>query len=436
MKTAVYIGFGSNVGNRAMNIIKAMRFLTESPHIRISKVSSLYETEPVGYKDQGWFLNGVAQIETDLPPTELLDLLKDTEARLKRKPTFRWGPRVIDMDILLYDDLSFKDDSLQIPHPRMWERAFVLAPLSEIAPQARRPDGRTVNELFRELPKSDAVGFFSYARRPQTIVHRTKLPGLPENSLNSIRQILRLDYPDWIEIDIALTKDGQMALIHDETLDRTTTGEGEVSSKTYDELKKLKIKNPDGVPEDEGVPTVDEALELFDGARPALQIDAKDLDDHRAASDLVGKINRSGIKDRVIITSVNFRLLRQLRHLDPTIRLGYDPQDMYEAGLIDKLRARHKEEKFQTWKIGPKLIENLIGRAKEIRAEAVYLDHRLFFSDEDGWGAIEGLHEKGIEVDVWTANEEKRMKELIEIGVDRITTDRADLLKELVGTGF
>ena len=436
MSTIAYIGIGSNVGNRARNIVKALEKVRESPHVKIKVVSSLYETEPVGYKDQSWFLNGAAEIETDLSPRELLGLLKNVESRLKRKSTIRWGPRIIDLDLLIYADLKYQDDALSIPHPRLSERAFVLAPLSEIAPQARIPGGRTVGELFENFPLSDEVGFFSRLKIPHVIVHRTTLPGLAENSLESIREILKLDYPDWVEIDLALSVDGRMVVLHDEVLQRTTTGEGLVATKTHGELKELRIKNPQGEPLDEGIPTLEEVLELFVGARSALQIDIKDLDNHRGEDDLIELLNGSTIKDRVIITSIDFRLLRRLRHLDPIIRLGYNPKDMYHTGLIDHLQARYEGEDLGVWDLGPELIKSIINRIHEIRVEAVYLDHKTFLSNGDSWETLGRLHEGGLEVDAWTVDEERRMKELIELGVDRITTNRADQLKKLIAPGF
>lgn len=436
MKTIAYLGIGSNLGNRAKNIEKALKILNESSHVVINMVSSLYETEPVGYKDQGWFLNGAVEIETDLFPQELLVLLKEIESELGRKSTIHWGPRTIDLDILLYGDSKFQNDHLSIPHPSLSERAFVLIPLTEIAPQAIIPDGSTVNELLESLPKRDPVRFFSYLRRPQVIVHRTRLPGLAENSLGSISEILGLDYPDWIEIDLSLTKDGKIVVIHDETLQRTSTGEGLVAGLTYDEMRMLRIKSPEGVPLNEGIPTLKEVLKLFVGARSTLQIDIKDLAEQRREEDLIELLNGSTVKDRVIITSIDFRLLSRLRKLDPSIRLGYDPKDMYNAALIGHLQARYGEEDFIVLPPGPQLLENLIDRAHRIRAEAVYLDHALFFSNGDRWRILDHLHDKGLEVDAWTVDEKKMMKELIELGVDRISTNRADLLKELVEPGF
>lgn len=145
-----YIGIGSNLGNRRYNCLKAIEMLKKSG-LAVHKVSSLYETEPWGLKEQPRFINMAVEIGTDLPPAKLLDLIKTIEKRMGRKKTERWGPRRIDLDILLYDDLSVQDDNLNIPHPLMHERTFVLEPLSEIAPEKVHPLLlKTVSALLRE----------------------------------------------------------------------------------------------------------------------------------------------------------------------------------------------------------------------------------------------------------------------------------------------
>jgi len=127
----VYLGLGSNLGNRARSIYRALRLL--GPRVRLGKISSLYETEPVGLAEQPWFLNLVCCGETDLSPEALLNLAKTIERQMGRKRGVRFGPRPIDIDILLYDDLVLSTPQLEIPHPRLHERAFVLIPLSEVA---------------------------------------------------------------------------------------------------------------------------------------------------------------------------------------------------------------------------------------------------------------------------------------------------------------
>ena len=148
-----YIGLGGNLGDRKENIQKALVELARNNRCRLTRVSSLYETRPVGIEEQPDFLNLAAEIETELNPKELLVWLKEVERKVGREKTFKWGPRIIDIDILLYDDLHVTEDNLEIPHPEMHKRAFVLSPLAEIAPSAKHPiTGLTVRQM------SDAVG--------------------------------------------------------------------------------------------------------------------------------------------------------------------------------------------------------------------------------------------------------------------------------------
>ncbi len=136
--SVVYIGIGSNLGNRQYHCLKAIELL-EQCGLRVSKISSLYETEPWGVKAQPAFLNMAIEVETDIVPLKLLELIKKIEAELGREKTVKWGPRVIDLDILLYDDLRIAEEDLQVPHPLMHQREFVLRPLSEIAPEKVHP---------------------------------------------------------------------------------------------------------------------------------------------------------------------------------------------------------------------------------------------------------------------------------------------------------
>ena len=129
----VYLGIGSNLGNRRGNITKAIALLKENK-IKVRKKSHIIETLPVGGPSQGKFLNAVIEAKTELKPKELLRALKSIEKQLGRKKGVRFGPRSIDLDILFFDDLKIKTKYLEIPHPRICDREFVLKPLSQIAP--------------------------------------------------------------------------------------------------------------------------------------------------------------------------------------------------------------------------------------------------------------------------------------------------------------
>ena len=151
--TTVFLGLGSNLGDRRRNLEAALDALRAHPQITVSAVSAFLETDPVGGPPgQGKFLNAAAKIETDLSPEALLEELKRIECALGRRPGPRWGPREVDLDILLCGDTILDTEALTIPHPRMRERRFVLEPLAEIAPDARDPaTGRTVRELLEKV---------------------------------------------------------------------------------------------------------------------------------------------------------------------------------------------------------------------------------------------------------------------------------------------
>ncbi len=143
----VYLALGSNIGDRHKNLSAALQRLRE--RVMLHKISSVYETAPVGYLDQPQFLNMVCYGQTACSPDELLRSVQTIEVALGRELSFRNAPRPIDIDILLYDDLYLETDRLTIPHPRMSERAFVLVPLAEISPFVIEPvSGKTVQELL------------------------------------------------------------------------------------------------------------------------------------------------------------------------------------------------------------------------------------------------------------------------------------------------
>ncbi|MER3406032.1 MAG: 2-amino-4-hydroxy-6-hydroxymethyldihydropteridine diphosphokinase, partial [Chloroflexota bacterium] len=145
-----YIGMGGNTGDRLANLRAALRQLSGLG--TLVAVSPLYETPPWGYADQPWFYNAVCVLKTALPLEQLLHELKQIEARLGRRPGIRWGPRPVDLDILLCDSLVVATPNLEVPHPGLSQRGFVLRPLADLAPDLRHPtDGRTVTEMLRDL---------------------------------------------------------------------------------------------------------------------------------------------------------------------------------------------------------------------------------------------------------------------------------------------
>jgi len=161
-----YLGLGSNVGSRESYLRRAVRLLTEEQGIEAVRTSSLYRTAPWGYEDQDWFLNAVIEIYTSRSPRELLMIAKDIEKRLHRTGMVRWGPRTIDIDILVYGTRVVDECDLQIPHRYLPERAFVLVPLAEIAPfltvYVREKDAVfTVSQLLDELTDDRDVRLFA-----------------------------------------------------------------------------------------------------------------------------------------------------------------------------------------------------------------------------------------------------------------------------------
>jgi 2-amino-4-hydroxy-6-hydroxymethyldihydropteridine diphosphokinase len=147
--TAAYLGLGGNIGDPEAAMAAALRSLDAHPDVRVMRVSSLYRTPPWGPVEQPDFLNAAAQVETVLPVRGLLELCLETERGLKRVRRERWGPRAIDIDILVYGEEAIAEEELEVPHPRMLGRAFVLAPLAEIAPDLRLAGVTAADRLAR-----------------------------------------------------------------------------------------------------------------------------------------------------------------------------------------------------------------------------------------------------------------------------------------------
>jgi 2-amino-4-hydroxy-6-hydroxymethyldihydropteridine diphosphokinase len=154
--TDCYLGLGSNIGDRERLLRQAVAYIDRVPEIAVVHCSSIYETEPVGYTNQSAFLNAVIRIKTRLSPTDLLASCMDIEQQLQRERLVKWGPRTIDIDILLYDDLQISTPVLSIPHPLMGERFFVLIPLAEINPHLIWY-GETVVQYIAKLGEQQGI---------------------------------------------------------------------------------------------------------------------------------------------------------------------------------------------------------------------------------------------------------------------------------------
>jgi 2-amino-4-hydroxy-6-hydroxymethyldihydropteridine diphosphokinase len=151
MGTTAFVGIGSNLGDRETNLSRAIDLLSAEDGIEVVAVSEIRETEPVGPVEQGPFLNGALQVETSLPPGELLERLLSVENRLGRVRNERWGPRTIDLDLLLYGDEKLDQPGLSVPHPRLHERRFALEPLVDLDPALEIPEFGPISTLLAEL---------------------------------------------------------------------------------------------------------------------------------------------------------------------------------------------------------------------------------------------------------------------------------------------
>ena len=152
---AVYLGLGSNIGDKIANCLRALDAISASDHNHLHAVSSLYKTEPIGYQEQDWFINCVAEVSTTLLPRPFHAFLQEIEKRMGRKKTVRMGPRIIDLDILFYGNEVVEEPDLIIPHPHLHERGFVLVPLEELAPDLFHP---VLKKTVRDLLKNREEG--------------------------------------------------------------------------------------------------------------------------------------------------------------------------------------------------------------------------------------------------------------------------------------
>lgn len=150
-----FLSLGSNLGDRLDHLSKAITALANQPKIKVLKVSSVYQTKPVGGPEQDDYLNAVVKIQTELSALELLDVTQTIENNEGRIREVRWGPRTLDIDVLTYDDLISADEKLTLPHPRISERAFVLVPFFEIDPQATISGLGKIADLYNQIAKFD-----------------------------------------------------------------------------------------------------------------------------------------------------------------------------------------------------------------------------------------------------------------------------------------
>ena len=155
-----YIALGSNMGDREHYLTAALKMLeAEEGRIRLAGISDIYETIPVGYTEQGNFLNMVCRVFTSFDPFALLSTLQNIETQLERKRIIRWGPRTLDLDLLLYDEIELHSEILTVPHPRMFERAFVLIPLRDVYP-SEDIKGRLINDMIKRCEDKNGIKRF------------------------------------------------------------------------------------------------------------------------------------------------------------------------------------------------------------------------------------------------------------------------------------
>jgi 2-amino-4-hydroxy-6-hydroxymethyldihydropteridine diphosphokinase len=159
MSRRAFLALGSNLGDRMQYVRDAIARLSAAQGVNFLRASRVYETEPIGITGQPRFLNLVIEVELadNIGPRELLALVKRTETELGRTARERWGPREIDIDVLLVGEERVAEGDLELPHPRMWERAFVMVPLAELAPQLRGPRGESAAEIAARLAKEQAI---------------------------------------------------------------------------------------------------------------------------------------------------------------------------------------------------------------------------------------------------------------------------------------
>jgi len=170
MSNTAFLSLGSNIGNRLRNLEEAVRILDQNENIEVVSVSSIYETDPVGYVDQEMFLNIAVQLNTSLSPIGLLETCQKIEQELGRKRIIKWGPRTIDLDILLYNHENIESEKLTIPHPRLEERAFVLIPLIEIAPFVKVPNKSThLKESLELLHDKEGVRVWRHQKNGEDV---------------------------------------------------------------------------------------------------------------------------------------------------------------------------------------------------------------------------------------------------------------------------